>query len=148
MPSPKSAFSGLPLGNQASRPLDQRLFTPPSPRTLYRPPAAASDPAPPTVPPASASAPPPLRQPAAQWASSIHELFDLRRRPLYKLTYLYTEEETKALDTLQAVLASATDEKVTKTDLLRAALHMLVEDHAANGAASYVARKLATRHRG
>jgi hypothetical protein len=69
----------------------------------------------------------------------------MSRYPLYKASYLFTQEEQEALEDLKLELSRQFGDKVFKNDLIRAALHLLIEDYNANGAKSYVTRK--TRRR-
>ena len=55
---------------------------------------------------------------------------------------IFTLEELEALEDLKLELRRELDAKVTKNDLIRSALHMLLEDQAANGQRSYARRKV------
>jgi hypothetical protein len=71
--------------------------------------------------------------------------FNLSERPFFKMSYLYTEDEVLAVDALRSELSHELDDKVTKNDIVRAALHMLLEDDAENSVRSYLRRKLRAR---
>ena len=68
--------------------------------------------------------------------------FDLREEPLYKASFVFTQGELEGLEDLKLELRRQLDAKVTKNSLIRAALHMLLEDHAANGERGYASRKI------
>lgn len=58
---------------------------------------------------------------------STREL-DLSKTPLYKATFLFTQEELDALEDLKLTLRRKYDVKSSKNDLMRCALHGLVEN--------------------
>jgi hypothetical protein len=125
-------FSGLSLsGDAQSEQLDQRLFEPdkercakstplPSPGDIRveqsKLPADGGQHTPHPAPPTIDSKP----------------RFDLNETPLYKASFLFTQEELEALEDLKFELRRAYDNKVTKNDLIRSALHSLLENHAGN----------------
>lgn len=131
-------FRGLHLSEQVGPgKIEQRLFSPPKPapgptsRVGERPAESPSE-----------KLPQPTKPLPAKPAAST---FDLKERPLFKVSFLYTEEEIAALEKLRVDLAEQLDQKVTKNELLRAALHLLLEDHATSGARSYATRKIRRR---
>ncbi|MCL5959433.1 MAG: hypothetical protein M1358_08980 [Chloroflexi bacterium] len=140
----KDPFSGMRLSEQAGTgKLDQRLFAPePAPVPSSRKPDALprSEPEKPLVAP-SASPPTPAA-PTKPKALGMASRFDLSEEPLYKASFLFTQEELEALEDLKLELRREYDTKVTKNALIRAALHILLEDHAANGKRSYASRKI------
>lgn len=143
----RDPFSGAKLSKLVgpeSAKLDQRLFGPAPTRQPPTPsPTAATPEAPkdaPTV--ALAQAEP---RPKPKTAPPRGPAFHLSERPLYKLSYLYTQEEFNALEDLRADLSGDAEEKVTKNDIVRAALHLLLEDHAAKKSDSYATRKIRKR---
>jgi hypothetical protein len=71
--------------------------------------------------------------------------FDLNDDPRYKASYNYTNEELIAVEDLRMELQRKFDKKVTKNDLMRSALHLLLEDHDANGDRSYASQKVRKR---
>jgi hypothetical protein len=71
--------------------------------------------------------------------------FDLHEVALWKGSFVFTREEMEALEDLKVELSRSLDKKVNKYDLMRAALHLLVEDHRSNGEKSYATRKLRRR---
>ena len=139
-------FSGQRLSEQApAGKIEQRLFT-------REPPAAPPTPQPsapskvvqqgkspsatdaPSVSPSSVASPKPSPADAQR--------FDLKEEPLYKASYLFTQDELEALEDLKLELRREYDTKVTKNDLIRSALHLLLEDHAACRTRSYATRKI------
>lgn len=80
-------------------------------------------------------------------ASLVAPTFDLNDEALYKATFVFTQDEGEALEDLKIQLRRELDAKVNKYDLIRAALHLLIEDYAATGERSYVFRKLRERFR-
>ena len=148
MPS-DDPFAGLKLSSQAAPGrLDQRLFD--------REDGAPKPAAPPSTPPAkverSAPAPkpdvpkpaPPAR-PILRPASLTRSNLRLMEQPLYKATFVFTQEELEVLEDLKLELRRQLDSKVTKYDLIRTGLHMLAEDYTTNGEKSYVYRKIRKR---
>jgi len=71
-----------------------------------------------------------------------HSQFDLADEALYKATFTFSQPELEALEDLKLEFRRDHDTKVTKNDVVRAAVHMLVEDHTANKQRSYISRKL------
>jgi hypothetical protein len=100
----------------------------------------AGQPMPDATRPKSAAPPDLLKSPVRRSVK-----FNLSERPFFKMSYLYTEDEVLAVDELRSELSHELDDKVTKNDIVRAALHMLLEDDAANGLRSYLRRKLRAR---
>lgn len=148
-----SPFSGIKLSEQAGfGKLDQRLFTPQEAASNKSPqvsPQTQSATEVPDVRPASppspskAAAPPQAADSVTQ--TKVEARFNLSDEPLYKATFVFTQEELEALEDLKLELRREFDKKVTKYDLVRAALHMLLEDHTANQSRSYATRKIKRR---
>jgi hypothetical protein len=109
---------------------------PPKPRSPAKPTQVISEPA---APEPSRGTPKPvlLRPPSLR-----RTRYDLDELPLYKASFVFTQEELEALEDLKLELRRELDAKVTKNDLIRSALHMLLEDQAANGQRSYARRKV------
>jgi hypothetical protein len=142
-------FAGLHLSAPAEPgKLEQRLFTDKPKQPEPAPPqTAAPEPTkPPEAPkkPAAASTSPNVSR-ALRPASLVSSRFDLDEPALYKATFTFTQPELEALEDLKLELQRGLDSKITKYDLMRSALHMLVEDHGANGERSYISRKLRRR---
>lgn len=148
-------FRGIKLSEQApAQGLEQRLFapTPPAPtpepqKPADKPPAEKSAPTPksPTPkpePPRAAPAPKISLKPA-----SLTTNFNLDDEALYKASYVFTPQELEAIEDLKLELKRELDSKVTKNDLMRAALHMLVEDYREKERDSFVVRRLRGRRR-
>jgi hypothetical protein len=146
-------FSGLRLSEQTSDgKLDQRLFAPqPAPPPAPKPePPPATEPAKPAAKPARPAQPQkqPKQPETHKLLASPAPRFDLGDEPLYKASYLFTQAELEALEDLKLELRRQYDTKVTKNDLMRSALHLLLEDHAANSLRSYANRKIRNRKPG
>lgn len=146
----KDPFSGLNLSAQAQPgKLDQRLFNsgPPSPPptadpvvpTKIEPPKKPAEPAASPAKPSSIAS---IQKPPRATTPRFDRKLDLKDEPLYKASYLYTQEELEMLEDLKLELRREYDTKVTKNQLIRSALHMLLEDHSANGRRSYASRKI------
>jgi hypothetical protein len=132
-----SPFAGLKLSDQLvpTGKLDQQLFAP-------SPPAATeAKPVPKPAKPESRSES--TTSPVVN--ASLAREFDLDEEALYQANYLFTLGELESLEDLKIELRRDHDQKISKQDLQRIALHMLVEDYHANGPRSYVCRKLAKR---
>jgi len=136
----KDPFAGLRLSEQASPTgkLDQQLF-------VNRP---APKPNPPKSEEVSRAEPSTSGQvltsvPTVDVRSKTSKDFDLLEQPLYKATYNYTQDELEALEDLRLELSRALDRKVTKNEVLRVALHLLIEDHRKDPERSYIRRKIA-----
>ena len=117
--------------------LDQRLFAPKT-ETKSKLPTPRSAPAPrrEETPPKPVSQTRPIAK-----LESLTRDFDLAEQPLYKLSYLFTQPEIEALEDLQLELRRDLDIKVTKNDVIRSALHLMVQDYNTNGSASFLLRK-------
>jgi hypothetical protein len=133
--------------------LDQRLFEPESPRPPVEPPAQGAQK--PVAEPSS-DVPRPRSVPKAEKAvrartleqarqlipASLSIAFDLADRPSYKRSFLLTQAEDESLEDLKLELGRRLDTKVSKEQLVRLAIHVLVEDFAANGDRSHVQRRI------
>jgi hypothetical protein len=67
--------------------------------------------------------------------------FNLADSPTRKDSFLFTEPEFEALEDLKLELRRKHQVKVTKNDLARCALHLLVEDYETNRERSFLGRK-------
>ncbi len=135
-------FTGIHLSEQTGAgKLDQRLFTSePSPApTKPKLPTKTDQPKPEEKPTTVETEPKKAPMPKVPVAPPAR--FYLEEQPLYKASFLFTEEELEKLEDLKLELRREYDVKVTKNNLIRAGLHMLLEDHAANGSRSYASRK-------
>ncbi len=131
----------------AGQRLDQRLFGAGPPAPTPTPPRATPSKPPPSSPSPSnpSPEPKPKRVEDLKPASLTAPRFDLDDEALYKASFLFTQPELEALEDLKLELRRQLDTKVTKNDLIRSALQMLVEDYAANGGRSYATRKIRKR---
>jgi hypothetical protein len=142
-------FRGIKLSEQASsQGLEQRLFAPtpkapdPEPqKPAEMPPSAAKPALPKPEPPKPAPAPKVVLKPASLASST----FNLDDEALYKASYVFTIQELEALEDMKLELKRELDSKVTKNDLVRAALHQLVEDYRDKAQQSDVVRRLRRR---
>jgi hypothetical protein len=141
-------FSGMRLSSlTTSRKLDQRLFTP-APASAGQAMAVPAEPASPVRAPDAQPAPGIAEtQPAnaVSVAATVAPRFSLEDDPRFKASYNYTQEELITLDDLRVELQRQLDKKVTKNDLMRSALHLLLEDHQTNGSKSYATKKIRKR---
>ncbi len=67
--------------------------------------------------------------------------FDINETPVKKETYVFTLTEAFALEDLKRDLRRTFDLKASKQDLLRCALHILVEDYQKRGGDSHVVKR-------
>lgn len=142
-------FRGIKLSEQASTPgVEQRLFSNPRITPPPEPPKPVEKPSLPTPAPISKLTAP---KPAAERkvgllpGSLANPTFRLDDEALYKASYVFTPQELEALEDLKLELKRELDSKVTKNDLIRAALHLLVEDYRAHIEDSFVVRKIRRR---
>jgi hypothetical protein len=150
-------FAGIRLSEQAQPgKLDQRLFAadpPPAKPAPRSEPSTGPDPEPTVSQTRPASTPLPTSQPVTEpvvkkTPSSLKTMpqpaprWNLDEEPLYKATFVFTQDELNALTDLKEELRRTLDAKVTKYELIRSALHFLLEDHATNGPRSYATKKV------
>lgn len=138
-----SPFSGLNL-IEATQPTqrDQRLFDrQPEPQPPVPPPAPETSARPPHAGRREVQA-----EPAAKQEPELESLtrpLDLAEAPLFRNTYAFTAEELEAIEDLRLELRRDLDTKVNKNDLVRSALHLLIENYRSDPAKSYVRKKIA-----
>ena len=130
-----SPFAGMKLTEQTPLKqcgLDQKLFSRPNPL-----PDTPDVPAP--KPPAKTPANPPTASPMQPAATEAKE-FDLNIPTEKSETFAFTFEEWLAIDQLKTELTRllGVDLRVTKIDIIRCALHMIVKDYRAHGAQSFL----------
>lgn len=81
-------------------------------------------------------------KPANQQTSSPNGAeFDINESPVKKETYVFTLAEAFALEDLKRDLRRTFDLKASKQDLLRCALHLLVEDYQKRAGDSHVVKR-------
>lgn len=145
-------FRGIKLSDQAPRQgLEQRLFAPTTPKPPPEPQKPAEERPSNIKPPIPKPQPPkpaPARRISLLPASLASTAFSLDDEALYKASYVFTPQELEALEDLKLELKRELDSKITKNDLMRAALHMLVEDFQNNLTSSYIHKKLRKRYSG
>src|SRR5438105_3690807 len=137
----KDPFSGMALSQQVAPPkLDQRLFSDqPAPSQVQSPPPEQTETA--KAPVTSSdrqSLPPAKHRPDAP----KHSHFELDDEALYKATFTFSQPELEALEDLKLEFRRDHDSKITKNDIVRAAVHMLVEYHAQTTSAATSAEKV------
>ena len=144
--SSSDPFAGIKLSEQVTPPkLDQRLFSDQpsnvSASTLATPDSQIE----PSHTPHKSSSP--RRKPPVKTGldGPKQPQFDLEDEALYKATFTFSQPELEALEDLKLEFRRDHDTKITKNDVVRAAVHMLVEDHFDNKQRSYVTRKLGKR---
>lgn len=142
--------------------LDQQLFQPKADASSSRP----AIPVPPSpTPPQSPSEPstkepwnqaskearkqaslqgtnPGRKEAASLNPAPAYEDLDLNRRPERQNTYAFTTEELERLEDLKIEISRTYDLPVTKYDLVRCAVHMLLHDYRTKGEASSVLERL------
>lgn len=142
-------FRGIKLSEQATTPgVEQRLFAAPSISTAPEPQKPVEKPAPAPKPPTPGPEQPkpaPAPKISLRPASLASSTFNLDDEALYKASYVFTIRELEALEDLKLELKRALDSKVTKNDLVRCAIHMLIEDFRESSSHSYVHRKMRRR---
>jgi hypothetical protein len=68
--------------------------------------------------------------------------FDINHTPTNKYTLAFTADELEALDDLKVSLRKIHGLKAPKIDIIRSALHHILEDYEANGDASIVVTRM------
>ena len=145
-----NAFSGLKLSDQAvpaGSGVDQRLFSqnvpeptpPPSPQA-----EPAQEPATQTETQETGKL---ARREAGKKASQpggreSGQPFDINARPYRKDSFLFTEDEHDALEDLKLELRRTFDIRATKNEIVRCAVHHVIEDFRRDGEGSIILRRL------
>jgi hypothetical protein len=152
---PASPFAGVRLSEQTSLApsrLDQQLFDAPKPPpippertqmpTMPKPRKPVSQE--PRILPNFPASQLPSQEPGKPAAPAPEPVqpFDLQRTPLWKTTFVSTEEELEAIEDLKLELRRRFALKATKNDLIRCALHMLIEDYRRQGEGSFAMKRL------
>jgi hypothetical protein len=78
-----------------------------------------------------------LENPAADGSG-----FDLNITPYKNDTFLFTNEELYAIEDLKTELKRKLDLKTTKYDIVRCAIHCLMEDYQQRGEESYIVQRV------
>jgi hypothetical protein len=79
-------------------------------------------------------------------ASSLWTEFALDDEALYQASYLFTQKELEALEDLKLELRREQEIRVSKQNLQRAALQIMIEDYRSAGKDSRLVRKLRKRY--
>jgi hypothetical protein len=142
--SKDDVFSGIKLSEQVSQPgLEQRLFSPPKPPPLPRESGAKNQEiGKPGKRETRKEGKKEASQEVGQEGRGEIQAFDLEEAPTRKDSFLFTEAEFEALEDLKLDFRRKYDTKVTKNDLARCAVHLLVADYKANQERSFLGKKL------
>jgi hypothetical protein len=73
--------------------------------------------------------------------------FDLNIKPYRKGTYLFTDEELYAIDDLKKDLKRRLDLSATQYDIVRSAVHTIVEDYRQRGSESIIVEHIKKKAR-
>ncbi len=73
--------------------------------------------------------------------------FDIGTEPYTQATFKFTDDELYALDDLKRDLNRQRELKTTKQNLVRYAVHRLVEDYEQNGDESWLVQRLLVRNK-
>jgi hypothetical protein len=68
--------------------------------------------------------------------------FDLNIEPYKKGTFIFTYEELDAVDDLKKQLKRRLDLPATQYDIIRAAIHIIVEDYQQRGQESFIVQRI------
>lgn len=145
---PVSPFAGIKLTDAISTAepaagSDQRLFraTPSQPPVTPQPDHHAQPRKQGTLEPRNAATGA-RRQAVPTIPPSNEPVFDLSIPPYKNNTYAFTDEELWAIEDTEQALERTHDLKVTRYNLVRLGVHLLVEDFRQNGERSFVVRRL------
>jgi hypothetical protein len=145
MTKPVSPFAGIKLTEPAppAPGPDQRLFAP-APLPAKRAPSQATKQA--TLEPSKVGTLEPRKQgPLESHGAAVAEtqvLFDLTEQPYRNDTFTFTDRELDAVEDLKIDLRRQHGIRATKNNLVRCAVHLLVEDYQRNKGESVAARRL------
>ena len=131
------AFAGIKLSEQAGKAgVDQRLFS------VTAPAQQPIDPIPGNWEVGKEGIREVSQEPAKESGKERGKGLDLDATPTRKDSFLFTEDEFEALEDLKTDFRRRHDTRVTKNDLARCALHLLVEDYDRHQERSFLGRKL------
>lgn len=82
------------------------------------------------------------KEPSLEARKEYDRELGLEQVPVYKNSFLYTEEEWNLFEDLKTDLRRSHSLKATKNDIARAGLHLLAEDYYENQETSFLAKKL------
>jgi hypothetical protein len=149
MPKSPSPFTGMKLTDQtplAQSGLDQKLFARPAPQPEK--PVLQEAKAPATLPKPHKAAPVTLqkREPLEMKAPETQG-FDLNLPTQKSETFAFTFEELLALSELKTGLSRllGLDARITKIDIMRSALQIIVEDYRKRGEESSIVARMKTK---
>ena len=140
-----SPFAGMKLTEQtpvAQTGLDQKLFSRPTPPPEQPVSQAAEEKAAGAKPRTPAPVKPQQRTPVKPVASE-EKGFDLNLPTEKSHTFAFTFEELWALEEVKTGLSRllGLDQRITKIDIIRCALHMIVDDYRQHGEQSFIVNR-------
>jgi hypothetical protein len=146
MPKTPSPFAGLKLTDQTSlggSGVDQKLFSRPTPLPA-RPVSQDGQEKEETPKPPAPTLVKPQKRVAIEPAASEAKGFDLNLPTEKSETFAFTFEEWLALDQLKTELTRllGVDLRVTKIDIIRCALYMIVNDYRQRGEQSFLVDRI------
>jgi len=144
-----SPFAGVKLSEQTpvqASSLEQRLFSSPAPKLPPQPESVKEAPSK-TRKLENKEARKLGNQEARKEASSSTPpeptpLFDINQLAYKKVAFVFTGEEFDALEDMKIQIRRRFDIRAIKNDLVRCAIHLLIEDYQRNGKASLAVRRL------
>ena len=140
-----SPFAGMKLTEQtplAQTGLDQKLFSRPTPAPEKPAPREAEEKEAVAKPRTPAPVKPQKRAPVKPVASEAKG-FDLNHPTQKSHTFAFTFEELWALEEVKTGLSRllGLDQRITKIDIIRCALHMIVDDYRKHGEQSFIVNR-------
>lgn len=81
------------------------------------------------------------RQEVGKQGNHDFDIFDIEETPTHKDSFLFTEAEFEALEDLKLEFRRRYDTKITKNDIARSALHLLVQDYRENKERSFLGKR-------
>jgi hypothetical protein len=151
MSKPQSPFTGLRLSEPATparQGSDQRLFTPATPAPETTPSQSASQPS--THLPRREDSQEPRKEGTQEAGTPARATRPADERPRFdigvpateKNSYMFSEDELWALRDVEAELERTYHTDVSKYNIVRLGLHMLLEDYTKNKGTSFLVRRL------
>ena len=88
-----------------------------------------------------------FREPSTPAPLPAPPRFDIGEEPYTQATFKFTDDELYALDDLKRDLNRQRELKITKQNLIRYAVHRLVEDYEQNGDESWLVQQVTARNK-
>jgi hypothetical protein len=144
-----SPFAGMKLTNQtplAETGVDQKLFARPAP-LLEKPVSQIGQEKEEAAKPPTPTLMKPQKRVAIESVAAEAKGFDLNHPTQKSETFAFTFEELLALTDLKTGLTRllGMDARVTKIDIIRSALHMIVDDYRKHGEQSFIVARMKTK---